>query len=208
LNLYNFRPESLSLLYARGAQNEGVEVPMLLSADVTAASKADIVDDHCSLDMTMTLLSRPARIHHIMRQSSEDDGGLLDEIGASTDDRVLVVGGTTADLLCASVRRGCRSAMGVAKAPAHPEAAEVVVAPRVCSLEQAEEIAFCARKALLHGTHEGRLAMRLLGIGTARLARVLVTRLNALGYAGVRLRRGKGDALVVTGRFAVAIPSA
>lgn len=179
---------------------------MLLSVDVTKAGKADIVDEHSSLDATMTLLSRPARIHHIMPQSSEDDGGLLDEVEASAEDRVLVVGGTTADLLCASVRRGCRSAMGVAKAPAHPEAAEVVVAPRVCSLEQAEEIAFCARKALLHGAHEGRLAMRLLGVGTARLAGGLVRRLNALGYAGVRLRRARGDALVVTGRFA-AIPS-
>ena len=181
---------------------------MLVSTDVTKASMADIVDDHSSPDTTMTLLSRPARIHRIMSQSSEDDGGLLDEVGASTDDRVLVVGGTTADLLCASVRRGCRSAMGVAKAPAHPEAAEVVVAPHVCSLEQAEEIAFCARKALLHGAHEGRLAMRLLGVGTVRLARSLVARLNALGYACVRLRRAKGHTLVVTGRFAAAVPSA
>ncbi|MBC9176613.1 hypothetical protein [Pseudoroseomonas ludipueritiae] len=204
---YDPRAESLLLLYAEGEQNISVEVPMLLSADVTKAGKADILDEHSSLDATMVLLSRPARIHHIMRQSSEDDGGLLDEVEASAEDRVLVVGGTTADLLCASVRRGCRSAMGVAKAPAHPEAAEVVVAPQVCSLEQAEEIAFCARKALLRGAHDGRLAMRLLGTGTARLARSLVTRLNALGYTRLRLRRTKGDALVVTGRFAAAIPS-
>jgi hypothetical protein len=175
---------------------------MPVSADVTKASKADIADDHSPLDPTMTLLSRPARIHHIMRQSSEEDGGLLDEVGASTDDRVLVVGGTTADLLCASVRRGCRSAMGVAKAPAHPEAAEVVIAPRVSSLEQAEEIAFCARKAFRQGTHEGRLAVRVLGIGAVRLARALASRLTMLGYARVRLRRSKDHGLVVTGRLA------
>ncbi|RMI25137.1 hypothetical protein EBE87_11075 [Pseudoroseomonas wenyumeiae] len=170
------------------------------------AGKADVVDEHSWPDTTVTLLSRPARLHHIMRHSSEDDGGLLDEVGASAEDRVLIVGGTTADLLCASVRRGCRSAIGVAKAPAHPEAAEVVVAPRVCSLEQAEEIAFCARKALLHGSHEGRLAMRLPGAGEARLGG-LVARLKALGYVRVRLRHARGDALVVTGRFAALLPS-
>jgi hypothetical protein len=208
LVFYDIPRQSPSLLYAGGAQNYGVEVPMHISADVTRAEQADIVDEHSPLNATMTLLSRPAGLHHIMRQSSEDDGGLLDEVEASTGDRVLVVGGTTADLLCASVRRGCRSAMGVAKAPAHPEAAEVVVAPHVRSLEQAEEIAFCARKALLHGSHEGRLAMRLPCVGTTRLARSLVICLNALGYARVQLRRTKGHALVVTGRYTAATPSA
>jgi hypothetical protein len=181
---------------------------MLVSADATKAPEAAIPDEHSSLNTPMTLLSRPARLHHIMRQSSEDDGGLLDEVGASTDDRVLVVGGTTADLLCASVRRGCRSAMGVARAPAHPEAAEVVVAPRVCSLEQAEEIAVCARKALLHGTHEGRLAMRLRGAGTTGLARSLVLCLKALGYVRVQLRQTRDQTLVVTGRLTAAMASA
>jgi len=181
---------------------------MLVSADVTKTSKIHIADTHNPLDPTMTLLSRPARIHHIMRRSPENDGGLLDEVGASTDDRVLVVGGTTADLLCASVRRGCRSAMGVAKAPAHPEAAEVVIAPRVSSLEQAEEIAFCARKAFRNATHEGRLAIRVLGIGALRMARGLAACLKALGYAGIRLRRSKGQGLVVTGRHSAARPVA
>ena len=36
----------------------------------------------------MTLLTRPARIHAILSQSSEHDGGLLDAVGASTEDRV------------------------------------------------------------------------------------------------------------------------
>lgn len=181
---------------------------MLSSAHVTQASKAEIVDEHSPTDKAMTLLSRPARIHHIIRQSSEDDGGLLDEVAASTEDRVLVVGGTTADLLCASVRRGCRSAIGVSKAPLHPEAAEVVVAPRVASLDQATEIAFCARKALSHGTHEGRLAMRLLGIKTVSLAGGLVRQLKALGYARVHLRRTRGETIVVTGRLATLSPAA
>ncbi|ONG46385.1 hypothetical protein BKE38_25410 [Pseudoroseomonas deserti] len=169
---------------------------------------ADSTDPHSPTDAAMTLLTRPARIHAILRQSSEHDGGLLDAVGASTEDRVLVVGGSTADLLCASVRRGCRAATGVCRAPAHPDAAEVVLAPRVASLEQAEEIACCARKALRQGSHEGRLAMRLRGAHPRHLARRLVSRLQALGYARLRLRHGAGQALVITGRFPVLSPVA
>ncbi|WP_419899163.1 hypothetical protein [Roseomonas sp. USHLN139] len=163
---------------------------------------ADSTDPHSLPGAAMSLLTRPARIHAILSQSSEPDGGLLDVVDASTEDRVLVVGGSTAELLCASIRRGCRAATGVCRPPGHPEAAEVVVAPRVASLEQAEAIACCARKALRQGGHDGRLAMRLRG-APPRLARRLIARLQALGYAGLRLRRGAGAALVVTGRFPI-----
>lgn len=181
---------------------------MPISTSVPEARTPDIADEHSPADPATTLLTRPARIHHVIRQSAEDEGGLLDDVAASTEDRVLVVGGTTADLLCASVRRGCRSAIGVSRAPLHPDAAEVVVAPRVASLDQATEIACCARKALSHGTHEGRLAMRLPGIRTLGLAAGLVRQLKALGYARIHLRRARGDSIVVTGRLAILSPSA
>jgi len=168
----------------------------------TAAARrtGGMEDPMPSPDPAPALPGRPTRPHPAPRPAAEAGTRLLDAVAATPADRVLVVGGGTADLLCASIRRGCRAATGVAAAPLHPEPAEVVLAPAVATLAQAEAIAACACRALRHGAPGGRLAIRLLG-AEAGAARALCLRLVALGYAAVRRRPGG----VVTGQLSLAL---
>src|SRR5690349_672420 len=73
---------------------------------------------------------------------------LLDEAAAGPGDRVLIIGAPSAELLCGALRHGCRAALEVVGPPAHPEAADVVVAPRVATEAEANAVATCARRAL------------------------------------------------------------
>jgi hypothetical protein len=131
---------------------------------------------------------------------------LLDAVRAGPQDRVLVVGGGSAELLCASIRRGCRSAMGCNLPPLHPAPADAVLAPRVRDAEEAIGIAGCARRALMGGRH-GRLALRLAGQDAAAAARAVARRLAALGYDRIRCR-SIGGAMLVTGHCIPAVAGA
>ncbi|MFC0409116.1 hypothetical protein [Roseomonas elaeocarpi] len=125
---------------------------------------------------------------------------LLDATGAGPQDRVLIVGGSGADLLCASVRRGCRSAVGMARPSTHPEPADVVLAPDVRTAEDASSVAASARRALIAGRQGGRLALRLLA-GGAPLVGEVVRRLQQQGFAGIRATMSSGRGLVLTCRL-------
>ncbi|WP_159993840.1 hypothetical protein [Roseomonas sp. 18066] len=122
---------------------------------------------------------------------------LLDAVDAAREDRVLVLGRPSLALVCASARRGCLAAMGSAVPPAHPDPAEVVLAPRVADAAEAEGIALAARRALRGGARQGRLAMRLMGRGAVARARAVALRLAALGFCQVRVRRAGGQVLVI-----------
>lgn len=127
---------------------------------------------------------------------------LLDAVQAAGEDRVLVVGPAMLGLLCASARRGCRAATGARSAPLHPEPAEVVLAPHVSDPAEAAGIAIAARRALRAGARDGRLAMRLAGRGAVASGRAVARQLRALGYAQIRILRGAGGSLLVTGHCA------
>lgn len=119
---------------------------------------------------------------------------LLEAVGAGPADRVLVLGHPGAVTLSDVMRRGCRGVALFAAPPDRPEPAEVVVAPSIRSEEAGRAVAECARQAL---PVNGRLALRLIGDGTAALARVLVARLRAYGFDRVRLRGQAESALLV-----------
>lgn len=123
---------------------------------------------------------------------------LLDEAAAGPDDRVLIVGAPSAELLCDALRHGCRAALEVGVPPKHPEPADVVVAPRVASEDAAAAVALCARRALAESKAGGRLALSLLGSGARAIARPVAERLRSYGFERIRLRaRAEGDVVVV-----------
>ena len=134
-------------------------------------------------------------------QALDNAEELLDAVDTRPEDRVLIVGGGSADLLCASLRRGCRAATGVTAPPRHPEPAEVVLAPRVASVEEAAAIARSAHRALAAGARSGRLALALLGAATATVTRHLAGGLRAGGYDRVRVRARARGGLLVTCRL-------
>lgn len=146
--------------------------------------------------MGRSLLNRPARLHAALATSTDPDNDMLDAVEAGPADRVMVVGGTTADLLCASIRRGCRGAVGLATAPAHPDPADVVLAPRVSTAEEALGIARSALRALRGSARHGRLVVRLIGQGAQVRARELALALAALGFARIQIGRRAGGVLV------------
>ena len=78
------------------------------------------------------LFGHPTRLPSVMHAPIAADDELLEATKVGSEDRVLIIGSSSVDLLCASVRRGCRSAMGVAVSPRHPEPVEVVLAPPGC----------------------------------------------------------------------------
>lgn len=124
-------------------------------------------------------------------EAADDD--LLAAAAAGPEDRVLVVGGRRrADLLCAALRRGCRSALGVDGPQRRSEPADVVLAPGVASAEEAASVAESAKRALAAagaaGARGGRLALRLLGTGVAALGRDVSRLLLARGFERVRPR--------------------
>ncbi|MFT8246864.1 hypothetical protein [Roseomonas sp. BN140053] len=147
------------------------------------------------------LFSRQARLHSVLRDAATAEEELLDATGTGAADRVLIVGGSGAELLCASIRRGCRAATGTTVPPRHPDPAEVVLAPRVSSVEEAVAIAAGARRALAAGAGPGRLALALLGQTAAAAAARLVLGLRAAGFAGIRLRGRAAGGLLVTCRL-------
>jgi hypothetical protein len=124
--------------------------------------------------------------------------GLLDEAAAGPDDRVLIIGASDPELLCDAVRHGCRTALEVTEPPAHPEPADIVVAPRVATEAEATAIALCARRALAAGGFGGRLALSFLGRGARTLTLTLAERLRTYGFSRITLRaRAEGDLLLV-----------
>ncbi|WP_338663623.1 hypothetical protein VQH23_00345 [Pararoseomonas sp. SCSIO 73927] len=125
---------------------------------------------------------------------------LLDAAGAGREDRVLCIGEAGAETLCDALHRGCRGAAAFRQPPAHPDPVEVVVAPAIRSEEAGRAVADCARRALPSG---GRLALRLIGDGTAALARSVAARLRAYGFERVRLR-GEGEGGLMLYRLASA----
>jgi hypothetical protein len=145
------------------------------------------------------LLNRPARLHAAMAEA-DPVGALLDAAEAGPEDRVMVVGGGAADLLCASIRRGCRAALSVSAPPAHPEPVDVVLAPRVAEGADMLGIARSAMQALRGGASRGRLAMRLLGRGARSRAQALALELAAMGFAAIQIRRPPGGGIVITGQ--------
>ena len=123
------------------------------------------------------------------------DAQLLDEAAAGPADRVLIIGATSAELLCEALRHGCRAAQEATLPPLRPEPADVVVAPHIGSEEAGAALASCARRALAASPAGGRLALLLRpGLSARRLAR----RLRDYGFERIRLRaRAEGDLLLV-----------
>ena len=121
------------------------------------------------------------------------DAQLLDEAAAGPGDRVLIIGATSAELVCTALRHGCRAAQEATLPPLRPEPADVVVAPRIGSEEAAAALAACARRALAASPAGGRLAL-LLRPGAGAIAR----RLRDYGLERLRLRaRAEGELLLV-----------
>lgn len=128
------------------------------------------------------------------------DTRLLDAATAGPDDRVLILGAPTAELLCEALRHGCRSALEIAMPPPRPEPADVVVAPALRSAEAAMAVVACARRALGGNPRGGRLALSLAGTGARALAAAIRRQLRAAGFQGIRLA-GAGDGLLLVGRL-------
>lgn len=138
------------------------------------------------------------------RRGEASTGGddLLEAGKAGPDDRVLVVGGERADILCAALRRGCRSAIGIVTPERHPAPADLVLAPRVATAEQAAAVGECARRAMTDGVQRrGRLAIGLLGAGAAALGRTVARLLRNYGFARARLRAGAQGRLMLICEF-------
>lgn len=147
----------------------------------------------------------PVRHRLVVTQSTAAQ--LLDEAAAGPDDRVLIVGAPSAELLCEALRHGCRTAQEAAVPPKRPEPADVVVAPRIASEEDAMAVASCARRALADSPRGGRLALLVLGAGARALARSMVGKLRDYGFERIRLRaRAEGDLLLVCRMSPAAIP--
>ncbi|UZO97475.1 Hypothetical protein RMHFA_02386 [Roseomonas mucosa] len=159
-----------------------------------------------TVPLPLALLSRPARLQRLLAPGAAPGGDLLDAVETQPHDRVLIIGGGSADLLCATVRRGCRSATCVTDPPAHPVAAEVVVAPRLHSEDEALSVARSARHALSEGASGGRLALRLLGEKARGVALSLVRRLRGDGFRAVHVASGPDGAVVVTCRLHAPLP--
>ncbi|MCU0502817.1 MAG: hypothetical protein MUC51_13825 [Anaerolineae bacterium] len=120
------------------------------------------------------------RTHLAYPRPAGDD--LLEAAVAGPEDRVVAIGGERADLLCAALHRGCRSAIGMVVAERHPEPADIVVASRVTTQEQALAAAECARRALRGAVRRGRFALGLVGADAASLARSLQWGLVGYGF--------------------------
>ncbi|MCR0981514.1 hypothetical protein [Roseomonas populi] len=125
---------------------------------------------------------------------------LLDAAGAGREDRVLCLGEAGAETLCDVLNRGCRGGSAFRQPPAHPDPVEVVVAPAIRSEEAGRAVADCARRALPSG---GRLALRLIGGGTAAIARSVAARLRAYGFERVRLC-GQAEGVLLVYRLSAA----
>ncbi|MDQ1078624.1 hypothetical protein [Pseudoroseomonas cervicalis] len=113
---------------------------------------------------------------------------LVAEAALREQDRVLIIGPRGAGLLCAAARHGCRSGAEARHAPAHPEPADLVLAPAIASESMALTIARSARRALAAG---GRLVLALPGeaaAGPRALARAIGRGLRAEGFRQIRLR--------------------
>lgn len=123
---------------------------------------------------------------------------LLVIVDAGPEDRVLVLGGDRADLLCAALRRGCRSAVGLVGPQRHPEAADVVIAPRVDTQEEALAVAECAKRALRGAVWRGRLAICIVGTEAWSLARSVGGCLVTYGFTRTQMcARAEGGILLV-----------
>lgn len=112
---------------------------------------------------------------------------LLDKIGVTQADRVLVLGLPSIELMCDAVRHGCRGACEALTPPKRPEPADVVVVPRVASAVEALILADCAWKALAASADDGRLALVLSGSDPLVIARSVTERLRAYGFSRIRL---------------------
>lgn len=147
-------------------------------------------------------LSWPPSAHRSTAASCGED--LFDAAGAAPNDRVLVVGGERAEILCAALRRGCRSAIGVVAPERHPAPADLVLAPRVATVEQAAAIGECARRAMSDAPQRrGRLALGLIGAGAAALGRTIARRLRDYGFNRARLRAGEAGGVVLVCDFVI-----
>ncbi|MBK1661330.1 hypothetical protein [Paracraurococcus ruber] len=126
------------------------------------------------------------------------DALLLDEAAAGPDDRVLILGAPSAELLCAALRHGCRAAQEARTPPKHPDPADLVVAVVGAAAPDAAAIATCARRALAD-SRAGRLAVLLPAAGA--LARSVIARLRSLGFGRIRRRPRADGALLLVCRL-------
>ncbi|MBR0653454.1 hypothetical protein [Plastoroseomonas arctica] len=139
--------------------------------------------------MPVAALASP-RPSHARRSAAHPPpaASLLDEAEAGPEDRVLIVGAASVDLLCDAMRHGCRGAIEAVTPSMHPEPADVVVAPRVATEAEAVAVLTCASRALGQRPQGGRLAVLLPGAPARGIARVITARLHALGFTRIRLR--------------------
>jgi hypothetical protein len=122
---------------------------------------------------------------------------LLEAAEARPDERLLVIGGPHAELLCAALRRGCCSALCIATPQRCSEPADLVLVPRVGTPEEAQSAAACARRALASGATRGRLVMGFAGAGALAICCKAARGLRAYGFTRARLRaRAEGGVLV------------
>jgi hypothetical protein len=105
---------------------------------------------------------------------------LLDCAGPLEDARVLVIGEVTLGVMCALIRQGCGAAVEMKLHEcAHPEPADVVLAPHVTTADQAVRLVAQARRALPPG---GRV---VLHDASGRLAPTLSAALRQNGFSAV-----------------------
>ena len=139
-----------------------------------------------------------------LAQAPAAGASLLDEAEARPDDRVLIVGAPSAELLCDALRHGCRAALEVNAPPKRPEPVDVVVAPRIASEDAAAAFALCARRALAGSKTGGRLALSLLGARAIALS--VAGRLRSCGFERIRLRAQAGGDVVLVCRLRPPVP--
>jgi hypothetical protein len=195
---YENRPKSASSFYGGIVTFRGVEVPMSALAHPLASPDTVLTAAAAPPRPEVRTVPRawpPSLRSHTRRPPQDDD--LLGAVSAGHEDRVLVIGDAAADTLCDAMRRGCRGGSAFRTAPAHPEPAEVVIAPAIRTEQAGQAVAACAHRALPPG---GRLALRAIGQGALEVARSIAERLRTYGFERVRLRGQAEGALVLCHR--------
>ena len=125
---------------------------------------------------------------------ADPDAALVAVLGDVTDEHILILGHGALDLMCVLIRAGCGAITELRQHERpEPRIADIVILPKVGSLDAAATTIGHARRALVP---TGRILVRPAADTAGRLAPAIVRTLRIHGFTDVRQHRVGTEALL------------
>ncbi|MBW4093327.1 MAG: hypothetical protein HIU82_19840 [Proteobacteria bacterium] len=125
---------------------------------------------------------------------TDPDAALVKVLGDVTDAHILILGPGALELICVLIRTGCGAITELRQHERpEPRMADIVILPKVGSLDAAATTIGHARRALVP---TGRILVRIAADPAGRLVPAIVRMLRVHGFTDVRQHRRGTEALL------------